>query len=681
MVTTKLHALLIGIDDYEGQPLSGCVNDIDCVQRFLLHKLGVPPACISRLEAPLTALDREPVPEPRLPTHANLTAALRRLASDAVQPGERVLVYYSGHGSYEKIPRAESYFEGLVPLDHGEAGLLYDVELNQLLGAIARRSGDLTVILDCCNSAGATRQVAPKEAELRVRFLAPDKTARRAQRAATASARLDRLGLLTAGGRDPQDYTVVAACRADEIAAECRFPPKVGPPRGLFSYTLFELLAELDPETLAELRWSDVWEELKSRVTAAQPGQRPLILGPRARRIFGGPFRPQDAGYAVSRAPDGGYKIAAGSLAGLGVGAQLAVYGPEPALFPPLDSPADHRARLGVLAVKEVQPAQAMAEPCPAGAAAFALPAAARGRLIKAGEPELLRVAVGAELDPQVRRLLEKNASTTGFVLLPADHPRAECRIGQYADGDIWIGDELFGPGPPVDLTAPGPMGRIRGAELADAKERAFCVRAALHHYARYVIPLRTYRSGGFSLPEQAVKVRLLDCASEPEPLELELDASRRREARWDGSRCRYVLDDLSQIAIQVQNTLNISLYVFLLLCSLEGRIQLLAENEVLIKGRSGKIFWSEGAIGQPFVFQSMDGHPWGIDRLIILATDQKAMDLEFLKQEQTLEEAIAAALSSKSGVAQPKVPGLLRWTATQTLIQVGGPGADAERS
>ena len=63
------HVLLIGIDAYDGGGmLTGCVNDIDVVQRFLVDRVGVPRAHIRRLAAPRTGAPHETdVPE-ELPT-------------------------------------------------------------------------------------------------------------------------------------------------------------------------------------------------------------------------------------------------------------------------------------------------------------------------------------------------------------------------------------------------------------------------------------------------------------------------------------------------------------------------------------------------------------------------------------------------------------------------------------
>lgn len=675
----RFHALLIGIDNYKESPLDGCVNDIRTIETFLHDRLQVPGESIRKLLAPRPDGKGTIAPQGAEPTYDNLVQALRQLSGDDVQHGDRVFIYYAGHGATERVPIAESYFEGLVPLDQDEKGLLFDVELNQLLQAIANRSGDLTVILDCCHSAGITRSVPAPQQSYAVRMLQLDENHRVSPtRAVAVRERIQKLGATALTRQLPEEYTVIAACHADETAGECSVAINGEPVKmhGMLTYALFHSLKNYAPGKLAELRWSDIWESIKAVFlkNKAGPAQHPRVLGPKERRIFGGAWRPQDPGYTVRRAKDGSYSIEAGSLAGLGKGAQVAVYGPEPARFPPIYSEADTQARIGMLLVDKVDLTQATAWPIPKDAP-FAVPAAARGRLVKPGVPDRLRVAISQSLDPEVRQFLDENQAWSRFVLLPENDPSAEAYVGQYAEGDIWIGDDLFGPGAPLDHRAPGPMGRVRRTEAPDAQDRATGLTAGLDHYAQYVIPLRLCRNGGFTLTEGSVEVRLIDCAGVSDMLELERDAGLRREARRADSSRRYLVKSGTEAAFHVHNnTRDQDLYVSLLLCNLEGRIELLDEDVLLNKG-SGKLFWRKNNIGNPLTLVTPADRPWGIDRLIAVATDQREVTFRPLEQSQTMDQIISASIGSRDFGQKIRTPSSISWTAVQTLIQIGGPG------
>lgn len=669
--TNTLHALLIGIDNYANSPLSGCVNDIQKVGALLTKRLGVKAETICKIVATRDDVQRPGDADPRSPTHANLVAALQEMAKKP--KGERVFIYYSGHGSNQKMPDAESYFEGIVPLDYEDTGLLFDVEMNGLLQAISDNSEDLTLILDCCHSAGATREVgnlldAVTARFIEVRDVAPARPLA-GQEAPTPQA--------AAEGKASVPYTVLAACHADEKAAECRIPPKVGEIHGLLTSALLDTLGDIgDDEKLATLRWSDFWEPLKERVFRSNPSQRPQLLGTRDRRLFGGPCAHGDIGYAVRQNPDKSYTIAAGSLAGLGKGAQLAVYGATPALFPDLGTKEDSAARLGVLVIDSVAPAEAAASPKKdkdgKDTSPFDLPAIARGRLIKQGAPDLLRVGVGANLDPKVRAFLEESQQFDMFTLLSERDASAEVQVGQLPDGDIWIGDDLNGPGAEIEPQSPGPMARVRRSHAKDEEDMATGLRAGLNHYAQYVVPLRAYRNGGFTLPQAAVKVRLLDANDESKRQQFEKNCSIRSEVRRD-NHGRYRLANNDAIAIHVHNSLSIDLHVTLLLCTLEGQIQFL-DGDVKVDRRSGKIFWKQNIIGQPFRLESPGTFAWGIDRLIVIATDLKGIDLTMLEQGETMDEIIKESIGTKSMRPQAKNPSALRWMAEQVLIQIEEP-------
>lgn len=661
----RFYALLIGIDGYERMPLSGCVNDIDDVATFLVERVGVAADSIRKLTAPAAERPKPTELGANAPTYAGIVSALQSLAGEPVQAGDSVLFYYSGHGSAERIPAAQSYYEGLVPLDYEQAGLLFDVELNRLLQEIAQRSHDLTVILDCCHSGGATRDLLPDQPNRRTRFLPLDHD--EAKGPSPGAARLVQRGLLSLPWEQTQEYTVLAACHADEKASECNLPPPDGRQHGLLSYCLLDLLRQCEPRSLAKLRWNDIWEPLKAAMLELNSSQRPQILGPRERHVFGGPWQPQDLGYSVQLSADGTYTIGAGSLAGLGPGAQLAVYGPEPALFPTLHSEADKQARLGTLIIECVTPAQSQARPVQKDVP-MALPGPGRGRLISLGEPDLLRVALSPGVAPDIRSQVAKTARCDRFTIVPDGDRGAEAYVGQFPDGDLWIGDDLFAP---ADPGSPGAMGRVRLAEARTADSLVTGLRAGLNHYAQYVIPLRIYRHGGFTLPQQAIAVRLLDCDGLEQAQGLEHDSTLRREARKD-ERGRYCLRSGARVAIHVTNGLALSgLNVSLLLCNMQGRIQLL-DSDVLINPRSGKIFWADTIVGSPFVMICPKTRLWGIDRLIVIATDEKGIDLSILNQHETMDQAIQAAMNSRDVMLLAgKRLGGTRFTAAQVLLHI----------
>ena len=151
----RIHALLIGIDAYAqpGSRLAGCVNDVEAFAVFLRaqSEAAEAPCIIEKLTAP-----RGREPDENWPTRPRIVAALQSLAGESVLPGDRVIIYYSGHGTRLYFTKSGTDCEALVPAGYtgSRSQLVFDFELNKLLAAIARRSGDLTVIMDCCRAAG-----------------------------------------------------------------------------------------------------------------------------------------------------------------------------------------------------------------------------------------------------------------------------------------------------------------------------------------------------------------------------------------------------------------------------------------------------------------------------------------------------------------------------------------------
>jgi hypothetical protein len=126
-------ALLVGIDDYPSEPLAGCVNDAEAMQRMLRrHHDGA-----VNFDTQLLTSDREHV------TRTRLREGIDELFAD---PADVALLYFSGHGTENDLG---GY---LVTSD----AALYDegISLADVL-ALANRAAhisEVAIIIDSCHS-------------------------------------------------------------------------------------------------------------------------------------------------------------------------------------------------------------------------------------------------------------------------------------------------------------------------------------------------------------------------------------------------------------------------------------------------------------------------------------------------------------------------------------------------
>ena len=147
-------ALLIGIGRYAHLPPE--------------RQLHGPPADVAALADLLTnahAFDHITTLVDEQATRKAILDAFADLV-DATQPGDLVMIHYSGHGS--RVPdihgdEADGWDSSLVPHDgrdsDGLAPDILDDELNPFFGRLVneRQAGDLVLIFDSCHSAGMTR--------------------------------------------------------------------------------------------------------------------------------------------------------------------------------------------------------------------------------------------------------------------------------------------------------------------------------------------------------------------------------------------------------------------------------------------------------------------------------------------------------------------------------------------
>lgn len=153
------HALIIGVGTYEDAritPLHGVVHDI-ANARQMAEQMGVPQQNIRVLQ------DRDA-------SAARIRAELRDLAA-RTRDGDRVFLYYSGHGArFAPAQSPGACREALVPWDASLArrgNLLSQEEIAAELDAVYAKADKVFVFIDACHSGGVrtTRTVVAADTD------------------------------------------------------------------------------------------------------------------------------------------------------------------------------------------------------------------------------------------------------------------------------------------------------------------------------------------------------------------------------------------------------------------------------------------------------------------------------------------------------------------------------------
>ncbi|KAJ7753237.1 caspase domain-containing protein, partial [Mycena metata] len=167
-VNSRVFALIVAIDKYAYDKtwnLDECVNDANLIESFI--KTTFTMHSIRRLENEAATCQ-----DILHNFHSHLIENIN------INPGDAIIFYFAGHGSRVTAPDGwqsnEDLIETICPYDQrvsvngvvqGVPGIP-DVTIAALLRELARKRGNnITVILDCCHSGGATR--APGESRNR----------------------------------------------------------------------------------------------------------------------------------------------------------------------------------------------------------------------------------------------------------------------------------------------------------------------------------------------------------------------------------------------------------------------------------------------------------------------------------------------------------------------------------
>ncbi len=375
---SDLYALLIGVDFYfpgggYGH-LGGCVRDVTHVEAHLKGRLHLPDDHILKLTAANTGDTQPAGPPEHWPTYANMVTAFQKM-TDMAQPGDRVYIHYAGHGGRAKTIypelKGDGPDEGLVPTDIGQAHTRYlrDVELNYLLQAMVDKGLVVTVVLDSCHSGSATRAAngqllgaQPRgipEIDYTLRpadsLVAPRETLTAAWQA--RSTQQTRAAKSVSGWLlEPQGYTLLAACRANEFAFE--YPFNGSENNGALTYWLLDTLRQAGPHFTYKM----LHDRVMAKVHSQFDKQTPMLQGEGDVVVFGAErITPFYAVPVLAVEGDSRVRLNAGEAHGLVRGAQLAIFPPFTTDF---GNPANRIAQVEVTEVEAVHAwAQAVEPP------------------------------------------------------------------------------------------------------------------------------------------------------------------------------------------------------------------------------------------------------------------------------------------------------------------------------
>ena len=309
------HALIIGIGEYSDPnvaDLRGIKHDMDSARR-MAAAMAVPESNITMLRDGAATADR---------IRAEISALERRVAD-----GDRVFIYYSGHGTrwFDEKIKTDGCTEGLLAAD-GKA--LTNVELGQRLAPLARRADKMLVFYDACFSGGVagtpfrTRSLNVAGEVVTPKFTragAPEMCSQPSNFRTRSLALVMQQALAV-----PQNVVHIAASRSDEVSFDSST-------KGGFATANWRdcLLGEAqDLDGSGAITVDEVTRCAQAKVSRALAGQ-PGILGQQMTVVGNASFVPAWMGEAFAAPATGG---AVGSVAGTAALSALPAAAPAAAL-------------------------------------------------------------------------------------------------------------------------------------------------------------------------------------------------------------------------------------------------------------------------------------------------------------------------------------------------------------
>lgn len=270
-------ALLVGINSYPRAPLAGCVNDIANVADMLKSRFGFPAGSVH-----LLADERA--------TTKNILRELRWLV-DGIQPGDRCVFHFSGHGVQVATKNSRREIDGLdeviCPVDFNwtERRMIRDKQLYGIFRKMPK-GVKFAWINDSCHSGDLTRAMSKVEQTPRTIPLPADvawdvDVAKEQEICCVCMSPCNEVMDVHSKSvtKGVLDVGFVSGCRSDQTSADTRVN---GVPCGALTYFFVRNLKKMPKKTPLAKVVSETSKEL------AKYGytQRPQAEGTRKNRPF-----------------------------------------------------------------------------------------------------------------------------------------------------------------------------------------------------------------------------------------------------------------------------------------------------------------------------------------------------------------------------------------------------------
>lgn len=305
------YALIVGINDYPDQPLTGCEGDADDIKSLLVGTLNFPDDA-----------EHVRVLKSKEATKKGIMDAFRKhLVENARKhPDGMFFFHYSGHGSRVRDlsgDEADGMDETLVPVDVTDRpdSHLIDDEMQAMLKELTAHTANVFLVLDCCHSGSNTRapEYRVRRYEVRGEAAEPGQGAR-----GLLGKKPDTKSTMLASG---DRYVVLTGCSPDEVSLELPFR---GRQHGLLTYVLIDALRTAQPY----VTYRDLWERVKAGVNSIEKKQNPTCEGDLNRRLFAGSADRLPAYMKVKAVNARRVTVDAGVSLGVLPGGQVAFYKP-----------------------------------------------------------------------------------------------------------------------------------------------------------------------------------------------------------------------------------------------------------------------------------------------------------------------------------------------------------------